>query len=235
MTKTRAEIQKAYRERKKAKEGEDYLRKERERRMKYYIPSSELSNAARKKRNEANRLALKRYRMRRSLERQQANLSNETVNTSGYDTGVEINPGPSTSTPLRVKMDFSSLARSSGGRKRVSNALGRARKEISILKECQKNMTRKYKTLQRQVQRQRKSKLSGSPKTPRSKTEALLRSANLTSSQRDAVRKQVLTANVLMQEMQESQKNSKSWHEKKNLYRIMTGKIIKKVPCPNIY
>ena len=38
---SRAQIQRAYRERKKAKEGENYLRKERTRRMKYNLPAAE--------------------------------------------------------------------------------------------------------------------------------------------------------------------------------------------------
>jgi hypothetical protein len=49
MSKTRAEIQRAYRERNKQKEGSQYLQKERERVKKYYIASSELSRSDRKK------------------------------------------------------------------------------------------------------------------------------------------------------------------------------------------
>ena len=47
MGKSRAEIQKGYRGRKKQKEGESYLAKERQRRMTYYTPSSELSRTER--------------------------------------------------------------------------------------------------------------------------------------------------------------------------------------------
>lgn len=50
MAKSRAEIQKAYRERKKQKEGESYLIKERQRRMQYNKPSSELTRTERLKR-----------------------------------------------------------------------------------------------------------------------------------------------------------------------------------------
>lgn len=49
MSKTRVEIQRAYRERNKQKEGSQYLQKERERVKKYYIASSELSRSDRKK------------------------------------------------------------------------------------------------------------------------------------------------------------------------------------------
>ena len=62
---SRAEIQKAYRERKKATEGANYLRKERKRRMKYYVPSADLTESQRKKRNKKNNEVLKRYRQKR--------------------------------------------------------------------------------------------------------------------------------------------------------------------------
>ena len=41
MAKSKAEIQKAYRERKKLREGEAYLKKERERIKAYYVPIDE--------------------------------------------------------------------------------------------------------------------------------------------------------------------------------------------------
>ena len=47
MGKSRAAIQKAYREKKMQKEGESYLAKERQRGMTYYTPSSELSRTER--------------------------------------------------------------------------------------------------------------------------------------------------------------------------------------------
>ena len=51
MGKTRAEIHKAYRERLKAKNNEQYLAKERKRRKESYIPSSQLSRWDRLRRN----------------------------------------------------------------------------------------------------------------------------------------------------------------------------------------
>jgi hypothetical protein len=64
MGKSRAEIQKAYREKKKQKEGESYLTKERQRRMIYYTPSSELSRTERVKRNEKNSEYLHTWRQK---------------------------------------------------------------------------------------------------------------------------------------------------------------------------
>ena len=51
MGKTRAEIHKAYRERLKAKNNEQYLAKKRKRRKESYIPSSQLSRRDRLRRN----------------------------------------------------------------------------------------------------------------------------------------------------------------------------------------
>jgi hypothetical protein len=58
MAKTRAEIQKAYRERKIAQEGRAHYEKEAKRRKKYYVRSSELSRREKLRRNAANRAAV---------------------------------------------------------------------------------------------------------------------------------------------------------------------------------
>uniref|UniRef100_A0A8W8NXR6 Mutator-like transposase domain-containing protein n=1 Tax=Magallana gigas TaxID=29159 RepID=A0A8W8NXR6_MAGGI len=82
---SRAEIQKGYRERKKAKEGESYLRKERTRRMKYY----ELSTKERKRRNKQNAERVKKHREKRKTEVLQAEEDN-IGETSGYETWNEV-------------------------------------------------------------------------------------------------------------------------------------------------
>ena len=64
MGKSRAAIQKAYREKKMQKEGESYLAKERQRGMTYYTPSSELSRTERVKRNEKNSEYLHTWRQK---------------------------------------------------------------------------------------------------------------------------------------------------------------------------
>lgn len=55
MPKTRAEIQKANRERKKEENRDAWLQKERSRVNKYYVPSGELGERKRRQRNERNR------------------------------------------------------------------------------------------------------------------------------------------------------------------------------------
>lgn len=83
---SRAEIQKAYIERKKAKEGESYLR-ERTRRMKYYVPSAELSTNERKRRNKQNAERVKKHREKRKtvvLQAEEYNIGE----TSGYESNL---------------------------------------------------------------------------------------------------------------------------------------------------
>jgi hypothetical protein len=79
MGKCRAEIQKAYREKKKQKEGESYLAKERQRRMTYYTPSSELSRTERIKRNENNSEYLRTWRERKRDDQNSQDLENESL------------------------------------------------------------------------------------------------------------------------------------------------------------
>eukprot|EP00058_Branchiostoma_floridae_P021995 XP_002607485.1 hypothetical protein BRAFLDRAFT_69917 [Branchiostoma floridae] len=65
MGKTRAEIERAYKERKKAKDGEQYKAKEAARGMKHYKPAAWLSHEARERRIAQAREKMKRYRARK--------------------------------------------------------------------------------------------------------------------------------------------------------------------------
>jgi len=87
MGKSRAQIQKEYRERKKQMLGAEYQKTERERVRKYYIPFAELSNNKRKQRNEKMKAANKRFRTRRQelLDRIRIHESSrESQDESGY-------------------------------------------------------------------------------------------------------------------------------------------------------
>ena len=55
MGKIRAEIQRAYQQRMKEKNNEEYLRNERERMRRKYVPSDLLSDSDKKRRNQLNR------------------------------------------------------------------------------------------------------------------------------------------------------------------------------------
>lgn len=112
MAKTRAEIQKSYRERLKAKNNEEYLKKERERRRKNYVPSSQLTRRERIRRNVKLNEAVKRHRRRKKeaiAELLQQNVP-EVESTSGYDsldTKTADPRSPDHSSPrLVVQMTF---------------------------------------------------------------------------------------------------------------------------------
>ena len=64
--KSRAEIQRAYRERKKLNEGEAYSKEESARVM-YYTPAANLSRAEHRKRRAKNSEAVKRYRKKTKM------------------------------------------------------------------------------------------------------------------------------------------------------------------------
>ena len=64
MAKNRAEIQRAYRERRIAKEGNEYRSKEAKRVQKYYVPTAKLTPSDRIKRREAGRKAVRMHRQK---------------------------------------------------------------------------------------------------------------------------------------------------------------------------
>ena len=72
--KSRAEIQRAYRERLKEKNNEEYLRKECERRRHKYVPAALLAESDRIHRNKLNRERLRRCHQRKREARQRASL-----------------------------------------------------------------------------------------------------------------------------------------------------------------
>ena len=82
MGKRRAEIQRAYRQRLKEKNNEEYLRKERERMRRKYVPSDLLSDSDKKHRNQLNREKLRKFYQRKREARQRAIVKEKT---SGYE------------------------------------------------------------------------------------------------------------------------------------------------------
>ncbi len=68
MGKTRAEIQKAYRERRIARDGDSYRQKEVQRVQKYYVPTCQLSNRSLHRRREQVAAAVRNHRTKKKLE-----------------------------------------------------------------------------------------------------------------------------------------------------------------------
>ena len=75
MVKSRAEIQRDYRERKKRIEGESYKKRERERRQKYYVKTSELSTPELKKRREQTLNRVKKHYAKKKENQHLRNLN----------------------------------------------------------------------------------------------------------------------------------------------------------------
>ncbi|XP_078616892.1 uncharacterized protein LOC144885097 [Branchiostoma floridae x Branchiostoma japonicum] len=113
MGKTRAEIQRAYRERKKAKDEEQYKAKEAARAKKHYKPAASLSHEARERRN-----AQAREKMRRHRARKQA-------------------------AKVTIKMDFKKKNKASGGpRKKIKELQRKLEKTLKAQKKLQKRLER---------------------------------------------------------------------------------------------
>ncbi|XP_060575939.1 uncharacterized protein LOC132733324 [Ruditapes philippinarum] len=169
MPKSRAEVQKAYRQRLKEKNNDLYLAKERLRRKQSYTPSHLLSNKERDARNKKNRDYLKVFRNKErqaeELARNQHEQQPATPGTSGYESGQS-------NSRLVVNMNFPN--RRNGPRMRISKELKRAKKELDKMRENYETLNRKYRSTMRSMQRL-KRKAEASPNTPRSKAARMLK------------------------------------------------------------
>jgi hypothetical protein len=74
-----------YRKRLKENDNETYLRKERERRRKNYVPSGMLSPSEISERRSKVREAVRKYRQRRRNQQNQVRNQEESMDTSGYE------------------------------------------------------------------------------------------------------------------------------------------------------
>ena len=141
MGKSRAEIQREYRERKKKKEGILFLQKERDRVRKYYIPSKELTKSERKKRNE------KKLKSTRKLRERKKEIAKQQV---------------------VLKFDFPN--RSKGGKTRTRNTISQQTNKIRSLRRRLNNFQNKYYSLMRKLQRDMDKSTSNTPDTPRQRS-----------------------------------------------------------------
>ncbi|CAC5416240.1 unnamed protein product [Mytilus coruscus] len=177
MAKSRSQIQKEYRERKKLKEGKSYLKKESARVIKYYVPAAELPTKERKKRNARAKVHNQTHRRKRNAA---ALVLNESVTeSSGYE---------SISSPLVVKLPL--VGRRKGGKNKNKRALARAHGAMKRLKVEKEKLLKKLKAKSRQLKRLSTKINSGTrrpsePCTPNSKTELELRELDLTPRRRE--------------------------------------------------
>lgn len=216
---SRAEIQKRYRERKKSVEGEKYLEKERARQLKYYKPVAKLTNSERKKRNEKIKARVKKHRLIKKCEAVAARQieSDGEQSSSGYGTNsTEMNR-------LIVRLPN----RGNGPRRRLSTSLKKANEKMRKIIHENIEIKRKLKTTQRRLQRLRKKKQPQNNLTPRSKTNASLRSSGLSKPNAEKIRKQLLFGNVIMHEMNKMSARGNNL-QRKQLYASVAGSIVQK-------
>lgn len=252
--KSRAEIQRAYRQRLKEKNNEAYLKNERDRKNRNYVPSSKLSENDRAFRNERNRRNLRKY-----YEKKRAELTNRNTETetSGYEsagagpsresTGAESSSertGAGSSRErgrLRVKMNFPnpSEGKRRAAMKRWKRDRSAAISRVRMLEQERDKLKMKFRSTQRSLQRlkesiNKKQKLgltsAKQDLTPGKQTEHDMTEANLNQQQREKLRRPILFANVLVSEINESRKNTPKG-KLKALHRTLSGKLVKKYKC----
>lgn len=166
MGKSRAEIQRAYRQRKREAEGEIFLDKERKRTRKYYVPISERSKSDQKARREKVRKNVQQFRLRKrlaKLQEEQRTICQRTECMETDENGVsstthgtkecehQSNKTPTVNEPLIVKLPgFQAKQRS---RRRVSRALSKKSREMEKLKATNKQLQTKIKTVSKRYER----------------------------------------------------------------------------------
>lgn len=247
MGKSRAEIQRAYRERLKEKNKEEYLRKERERKRRNYVSSHQLSENDREKRNRKNRANLREFYARKRAERSRV----ERSETSGYesrdmndDTGIETSDehhtrsreNETTRGRLLVRMTFNNeinKGKQKAALKRWKRDRSAAVSRIRILEQERDKLKTKLKSTQRALQRARTRTRSSdtmikeSELTPSKQTEHDMEAANLTVNQKEKLRRPILLGNVIVSEIKATKKNTPR-DKKAAIHNIIAGKITKK-------
>jgi hypothetical protein len=227
MGKSRAEIQKNYRERKKQAEGKAYLKKESTRVLKYYVPSAELTAPKRKARNEKAKANNRKYRRDKK-----AKLQIQNDSASGYESMQENS--------LIVKMPFDPKGRGSGGKKKYTRALARAHVSLKSLAEEKEKYRKKYKAKLRQYERLKQkvsstqiSETGPSPihASPLRSTESKLERLHLTPKSGKKVRRKLLEKNALLNEIKNARKSTKSYKDSSLISHIVSGRIVKKYRC----
>ena len=156
---SRAEIQKRYREKKKATEGEAYLARERARQKRNYIPTEMLNSSGKKKRNSSIRERVRKHRLQSKLSasrNEDAEENDTRGETSGYDTQ------DSNVNHFIVKLPN---ARRNGPKKRLSKTIAQIRRKMTKLRSENETLRKKLRTAQRKLQRSAKGKKG--PLTPR--------------------------------------------------------------------
>ena len=241
MGKTRAEIQAAYRQRKREKMGEAaFLHAERARVNKYYTPTEHLGKKkAQERRGQVNvRVRRHRERVRRVRqdimnERQEEDVNMDQESDTTQDSALsDISYVSEARAPLKVKLPFVFKRK----RKRVSRCLSNAHRNIEALTLKLQEATKDKKKIQKRYQRLRKKlPMSSTPSTaerntPRSKTNSQLRNAGLDpTSVPPGIKKKIIFSNAIIEEVQNASHALKRRSDRSTLHKLVAGsKVLKK-------
>ena len=234
MAKSRAEIQKAYRERRKAASGE-FLKKDRARKKATYVPTALVSVAEKKKRREIAKQGMAKLRKcRRIISR--VDLGESATGNASIPT--EDGPCDSTTlpeTPLIIRMNFNNTSPYDGTprtatRSRTSRAVSKARREIKRLEKENVTLQRKLWAIKKRAERQTKKSTKGrnvnnAAPTPVKKADEQLRSEGLTPRKHKKLRKSLILHHSLTQEITES---TQIKGNRGKIESVVGGKIIRK-------
>ena len=206
--KSRAEIQKAYRERKKAAEGSRFLAKEVRRVQKYYRSTVSLSSPELEKRREEIRKSVAKHRKTR-----QESINDEPTTSSGR---------------LPVRLDFNREKKTKPALKLAGKKISSLEKRVSELTKINNRVRKRNERLVAGASAKSKAKGAGTDVTPRSRTNKQLKEAGLNPKQvHCSLRKRLLFSNVLVDEIRESTRLNKSTSGKRIIRNIISGRIVK--------
>jgi len=237
MGKSKAEIQRQYRERKKLREGEAYLKRERERVKGYYVPIAEMPKKKAKQRRKKIREYVGRHRMEKKL-KAASNTQTNQIDTCNIIQDFEVTSSNSSSLIVRLP----SIDQRIRSRRRISRATAKCMRSIEKLKEENTKLSRKVKTVSKRYERlvsktkQPEECLNTSantspvvpPLTPRKRTSAELRAEGLTPRKvSKKIHDQLLLANVLTEELGQAWK-SNGVRGKKVISKLIFGKLVEK-------
>ncbi|MES9879633.1 MAG: hypothetical protein ABW185_01985 [Sedimenticola sp.] len=223
MPKTRSEIQRAYRERKK-NEGPDFLAKERRRFKINYMRSADLTEVQRKKRNDETKKRLKKHRAKLREHIVQAGRSQAPQEQQKPVT--DQSPSECRSRMI-VRLHGIENSQLHNAKKKVyRQKLKSAETKISKMKIRYSSIKKKLKCMQTKIRRQYQSKHS---LTPKSRATELLRRAGLRGKRVLNVKKQLIFGNAVLSELKETASSSDNL--KKMVYRVVSGKIVDKYKC----
>ena len=202
--KSRAEIQKAYRERKKAAEGSRFLAKEVRRVQKYYRSTVSLSSPELEKRREEIRKSVAKHRKTR-----QESINDEPTTSSGR---------------LPVRLDFNREKKTKPALKLAGKKISSLEKRVSELTKINNRVRKRNERLVAGASAKSKAKGAGTDVTPRSRTNKQLKEAGLNPKQfHCSLRKRLLFSNVIVDEIRESTRLNKSTSGKRIIRNIISG------------